>query len=329
VPLLFAQILSLTDEGIWLDAASRLLNGKLIYRDFFEFHPPVGFLIVAGWLKAFGENFASARALAIVTLAAITTLTLLASFAASRWAIASLLLPLTWLLQAQTYLQVVINHHLFTTLFSVAGLAVLLDGDEHASLSRWRWLTAGAFLGTSAMITPTRGAYAILASALLILYEKTRFKPLVWFVVGCALCPLAAVAWLTSVGALEDAFQDVIVWTYFNYSGIQWVPYASPIGPFSQIGLAYLVILALSFVNVSLRKSPVIPRNAATCIGFAAAGMLALYPRPDAGHILLTLPMALPLAARNLSIIAVLAKGARPPGHTRNRPSFYLGCRVI
>jgi len=38
---------SLDDEGVLLYGADRMLQGKTLYRDFFEFLPPGGFVITA------------------------------------------------------------------------------------------------------------------------------------------------------------------------------------------------------------------------------------------------------------------------------------------
>jgi hypothetical protein len=64
----------LGDEGVLLHGAVRILGGEGLYRDFFEFLPPGGFLIVASWMKLFGVGFASVRVLAVGIVAAIAAL---------------------------------------------------------------------------------------------------------------------------------------------------------------------------------------------------------------------------------------------------------------
>src|SRR2546425_13239728 len=87
-PLLYAVALSaalvcapffryvewLGDEGDVLHGAARILGGEVLYRDFFEFLPPGGFLIVASWMKVFGVGFASVRGLSGCVVAAIAAL---------------------------------------------------------------------------------------------------------------------------------------------------------------------------------------------------------------------------------------------------------------
>jgi hypothetical protein len=76
----FRYLTSLADEGVFLHAATRILGGETIYRDFFEFLPPGGFLIVAAWMKLVGVGFASVQVLAIAVLAAIAALLYIAFF---------------------------------------------------------------------------------------------------------------------------------------------------------------------------------------------------------------------------------------------------------
>src|SRR5262245_48516518 len=43
------SIFWLGDEGVLVHGAERLLRGRKLYVDFFEFLPPGGFIIVMGW----------------------------------------------------------------------------------------------------------------------------------------------------------------------------------------------------------------------------------------------------------------------------------------
>src|SRR3989441_11699711 len=70
----FRYVEWLGDEGVLLHGAARILGGEVLYRDFFEFLPPGGFLIGASWVKLFGVGFASVRVLAVCVVAAIPAL---------------------------------------------------------------------------------------------------------------------------------------------------------------------------------------------------------------------------------------------------------------
>ena len=49
-------VLRLGDEGVLLHGAERLLAGRRLYVDFFEFLPPGGFVIVAVWFGVAGVS---------------------------------------------------------------------------------------------------------------------------------------------------------------------------------------------------------------------------------------------------------------------------------
>ena len=61
-----------------------MLRGQRLYVDFFEFHPPGGFVIVAAWFSITGISMWSARLLAILTVTGIACFTYLACRQASR-----------------------------------------------------------------------------------------------------------------------------------------------------------------------------------------------------------------------------------------------------
>src|SRR5260370_8336870 len=58
------SIFSLSDEGVLLQGANRLLRAHRLYRDFFAFLPPGGFFLTAGWFGLTNVSLFSARVLA-------------------------------------------------------------------------------------------------------------------------------------------------------------------------------------------------------------------------------------------------------------------------
>jgi hypothetical protein len=302
------------DEGIWLNGAQRLLKGKVIYQDFFEFHPPGSFIIVAGWLKAFGESFLSVRGLAAVTLAIVATLTLRACVVASGHGVLSLALVLTWLFYSLAIWPLQLNHHWFTTLFTVAGFLTLLADDEPNSAARTNWFLAGLLYGGAAMITPTRGAYAILAALPLLLYADRRIRSLMLLSLGCAVIPVATVVWIAAHGSLTNAFDDIILYPLSSYSSIQKVAFGAGGGVLNPIRLSYPLAFTLCVVNFLLQRRALLTRNFVACLGLAVAGLLGCFPRPDLVHITFTLPLVLPLVALNLATISSRLSNVIPLG---------------
>src|SRR5689334_6449046 len=67
----------LGDEGVLLRGAMLLNDGKTLYKDFFEFHPPIAFLVTQLWLKLTGHSLAGARVLILLLIGGISFLTCL------------------------------------------------------------------------------------------------------------------------------------------------------------------------------------------------------------------------------------------------------------
>ncbi len=149
------------DDGVLLHGADRVLRGERLYLDFFEFLPPGGFLLTAGWLGTTGISLASARVLAILLVIGIACFAYLVCHKVSRSAAASAITSLAWVVMSQG-LWTQLNHHWFTTLFCVVVLWALLAWIEKPHRHRWL-VVAGLAGGMANMVTPTRGALTLVA----------------------------------------------------------------------------------------------------------------------------------------------------------------------
>jgi 4-amino-4-deoxy-L-arabinose transferase and related glycosyltransferases of PMT family len=65
------------DEGILLQGAQRILDGQVLYRDFFSFYTPGSLYLVAALFKTFGDSFLVARISLAITGAGCSALTYL------------------------------------------------------------------------------------------------------------------------------------------------------------------------------------------------------------------------------------------------------------
>src|SRR5258708_20362227 len=77
----FIWSLSQQEGGMWIDEAYRMLNGELIYRDFFDFLAPGTVLVNTLFLWALGPTTTSVG-LIVVTLGALIAVTVYAASAA-------------------------------------------------------------------------------------------------------------------------------------------------------------------------------------------------------------------------------------------------------
>ena len=293
------SLYGLGDEGILLHGAARMARGQGLYRDFFELHPPLGFLIVRWWTIFAGPSLLAARLLSVCALAGIAAFTALACVRAGsgRWLAAGL--TLAWLVMSQG-VWTMVNHHWFTTLFAAVALWAILkpvDAGRDAGRSP---LAAGFAVGAAVMTTPPRGVLAGLAAAGALLGGPGTIRRLALLGAGAAVVPLLCLAWVASQGALAAAVQDLLVFPATQYSGVQAVPWGDR-GNIQNglVPLVFPVALLLAVVVVwRQRGSLLADRRLCTTFLFAATGLVGCFPRPDAVHIAFAAPLALPLLAQ-------------------------------
>ena len=284
------------DEGILLNGAERMLRGSRLYADFFEFLPPGGFVLTAAWFSIVGISFGSARALAILTIVGIACFTYLACWQACKNAPLSAVIATCWVVTSQgPWTQV--SHHWFATLFSMVAAWAALANIEHAQ--RWlRWpLIAGAAAGMAAMVTPHRGALAMLAAVTAFLNLRRRHPELIVYVLGCALVPAGLLAYVIWHHALAAAFDDVIRFTAGRYAAIQSVPFGFGVPNPPLTHLFPLAALLTLLVCAHDWRSGLRDRLLWQCTAFGLAGFLGCFPRPDIYHIAFAAPLACPLLA--------------------------------
>ena len=216
---------ALDDEGVLLYGADRMLQGKSLYGDFFEFLPPGGFVITALWFSLTGVSVLSARALAILVIAGIAGFTYLTCRRASRNAPLSAVLTLGWVVMSQG-LWTQVSHHWLTTLFSImAAWAAFVSIEQARRGLRWP-LMAGVAAGMAAMITPTCGALAMLAAmAAFVGVQRHKRLELSVFVLGGLVIPVCLIGYLLWRHVFAAAFDDVILFTARRYAPIQVLPF--------------------------------------------------------------------------------------------------------
>jgi hypothetical protein len=286
----------LGDEGILLHGAARMLEGHLLYGDFFEFLPPGGFVLMALWFKMAGVSFLAARILLVLTISAIACLTFLVCYRLSRDNPLSALFTIGWVVMSQGQ-WTEISHHWFSTLFSVvAAWAAFIAVEYRHTPLRWP-LFSGAAAGMAAMITPTAGASVAVAALLAFLRPRTHPAALIVYLAGCALAPMALVAYMTWSGVLGQAFYDVILWPIQHYSSINKVPFGFFHGhqnyplEFLFPAAGFLAVVVCIFDWSTPRSDP----RLWLCAAFAVAAFIGCFPRADIFHIAFVTPLVLPL----------------------------------
>ena len=285
----------LGDEGVLLHGAERMLRGETIYTDFFEFLPPGGFLIMAGWFAITGISLLSARILAILTIVGIAIVTYLACRQASKHSSLSAFIVAGWLIVSQGFWTQV-SHHWFTTLFSMIAAWITLASVERGP----RWLTApltaGLAAGAAVMITPTRGTLAMLAGATAFLNLRRHRAELMTYALGSIVIPICLIAYVVGHDALIAAFDDVIVFSATRYARTA----SSPYGHGADFHLRWIFPFAAAITVVTCircRLECLHDRGFRTCVAFGVSGFIGCFPRPDFAHLGFSAPLVCPLLA--------------------------------
>jgi hypothetical protein len=291
-------VYAVSDEGILLIGADRILRGERIYGDFFAYLPPGGFVMMAAWFGIAGISMLSARVFAILIILGIACFTYMTCRRVSRNAAGSAILTLGWVVMSQG-VGTQVTHHWITSILAMicawASIASITDPQ------RWlRWpLIAGLAGGTAGMVTSTRGALAVLASLATFLSGPQYKAKSGAFVLATALIPIVLLVYVIWLGALRAAFDDVIVFDATRYVGVQAVPFAwgarqqnLPL----ELLFPFAALLALLTFSRDWRTA-LHDRIFRSCIAFGIAGVVGCYPRPDIVHVAFAAPMALPLVA--------------------------------
>ncbi|MEL0252126.1 MAG: hypothetical protein VW935_09275, partial [Novosphingobium sp.] len=287
----------LADEGIWLHAAKRMLDGQVLYRDFFEFHPPVGFLMITAWLKLFGTSLVSARSLMVL----VTSVTAWCTFTCCRIASGR-----TWLSAVFTLMWVVagqgmwtqVNHHWFTTMFSMIALFGALSPERRGATA-----IAGVAASLAALVTTHRGGLVVISAFVGMLLDRQVQRLAVYVGAGLT-CAALVLGYLVAESTVVAAFEQVVLYAMNHYSGIQAVPF----GSFASLQflpvLAIYPLIAILLLNCLWQdwRSLLRQRQLGTLGMFAIAGLAGSFPRPDAVHIAFAAALALPLLAALLAL---------------------------
>ena len=284
----------LGDEGIWLHGAVRLMRGDRLYVDFFELHPPLGFLLLQGWLTAFGTTLLSARLLVVLTFVVIAGATFVASWRAGANSFLSALIILAWVVSSQG-LWTQANHHWFTTAFSMIALVCALSP---ASTSAG---FAGLAAGAAVMVTPPRGLLILIASSGAFL--SASWKRRLLFMAGTAVVPCLSLLWVLMFSEFDAAYRDVITFNATRYSDVQWTPFGYGGGWQSLLAVLAFPYSAILLFALAMRSRRILiaDRTVRICAFFAMAGFIGCFPRPDYAHILFAVPLAIPLIVAALS----------------------------
>ncbi|MGD1105261.1 MAG: hypothetical protein ABSA59_24715 [Terriglobia bacterium] len=161
---------------IYLLEATKMLEGQVIYRDFFQFTLPGTQVFYLLLFKLFGVRaWIPSLVWVVLGIGLAWTCVVISKQVLSG---ASVYLPSLLFLGLAFFSEPDPNHHWFSILACMAALAVLMP---KRSLSRWA--AAGALCGLSTLFTQSRGIVAIVGFAAFLLWEcRTKKQGWGWLV---------------------------------------------------------------------------------------------------------------------------------------------------
>ena len=213
--LYFNRSTNLLDEGSTAAQAMRIVNGELIYRDFFTVVTPGSYYTIAWLFRLFGESLILLRWAALVAGIGILIGALMVGRRVMVWPFAAVAGLLTtvwgWFLVTPNF------YSLEAALLSLVALACYVYGAPS-----WRWMVAaGIAAGATAMVKQNVGAYTAAGLFITIwasrLFDdrpdwRGRMKMSGQFIAGVSLPVLATVSWLAVSGAGSYLYES---WVYY------------------------------------------------------------------------------------------------------------------
>ena len=149
---------------VFLLEARRILEGEVIYRDFFEFIFPGTQVLYALLFKLFGVHLWIPAAMLVVLGLVLSGL--MFAISARLMPAKSALLPGFLFVTLAFGNALDATHHWYSTLAATGALALLMDGRSFGRLAG-----AGALCGLAACFTQSRGALALLGFGVFLVWE--------------------------------------------------------------------------------------------------------------------------------------------------------------
>jgi 4-amino-4-deoxy-L-arabinose transferase-like glycosyltransferase len=245
------------DEGIILEGAQRILNGEVLYRDFFSFYTPGSYYFVALILKILGNSFVVARTALVVVGAIYSVVTyLLARRVCSR---TTCLLVVGLMGTTTLPFRFLVLHNWDSTLW--ACLAVYCSVRSLES-PHWRWpLAAGSFTSLTLLFEQSKGVglgLGLAAGFLILVLSRAKLRfstsQILSFAAGLLWPFLLTFAYFGAHHALGAMLADWL-WPLEHYSLANRVPYGyqnwSDETRHELFGTGSLVVRVITVVTMS------------------------------------------------------------------------------
>ncbi|MCX6793328.1 MAG: hypothetical protein NTY12_04890 [Candidatus Falkowbacteria bacterium] len=207
-----------SDEGIILNAAWNIINGKKLYLDSFEFYAPGSAYLLAWWWKLSGPSYLSAAFLSyLISLSSMVGLYFISKkLEIKRWIF---LAPALFLISSSFW--PLINHNNFNIAAIIWASYCLILGIEN---KKYFLFLAGLFSSLAILFTQHKGiivaGFFIVYLGYLKLKNKLKIIDLIYFAVPLVL-PLLALFIFWSPLIL---YNNLILFPLINYPATNFLP---------------------------------------------------------------------------------------------------------
>jgi hypothetical protein len=294
----FRRSVNLLDEGSTAAQALRIINGELIYRDFFTVVTPGSYYTVAWLLQIFGEHLMVLRWTALVTGLLIVLVTMIVARRVMAWPFAA---GAAWMTTVWGWFLVTPNYYsLQAALLALIALACYMQGARGGSA---KWIVAaGAMTGLTALAKQNVGAYAAVALFASIwvaaLFEsrwamRTRLRTSTMFIGGICIPVVPALLFLIAAGAWPYLYESWVYYPLAKYPERFALPYPAFFAPLPEHGIferwvrlvIFLPVIVYPLTAIAMIRAP----ERRSLIPIVLMGLLLLlqsWPRADVAHIL-------------------------------------------
>ncbi len=263
-----------SDEGVILEGAWNLINGKQLYFDFFEFIPPASFyLIYLSWL-IFGISYFVAKfiSLLLIFFSAIFIFKISGQITSSKF---NYFPPVLFIVSSFAW--PVINHNVFNIFFIIAASYFFIKGLADKVDEKY-FIYGGLSGGLAALFLQQKGVILLLICPCFLIILSLIEKSIVWLkratvILIFFLLPFMLLIFKWPIKLLYD---DLIAFPAIHYLAVNKVPLF--------LFFLYLVILLLNIFLLKRHWSKKIWFLLCLQFGLLLSGL----PRPDYFHLSLS-----------------------------------------
>lgn len=267
------------DEGVILNGAWNIYNGRKLYLDFFSFLPPLSFYVIAWLWNLVGVSFWSAKILSIGFLL-VGALGLYKIAEKSRPNILNLLVPSFFILSTSGIW--VINHNFYQLIFGIWAAYFFI---VYISSRRYQTLIIAGLLAGLSIVTLQQKGLAFAGAGVLFLLLTKKFGTYLYRLKAACVYGLSTLVPLMLLLIFWSPlilWQNLICFPLFNYIESNRISYY----------LLVMAVITLASVVLALNK---LKTAQAYLIIICAAMLLSCYPLPDSYHLGIALALIIPL----------------------------------